>query len=36
MFSLADNYDIEIYNKDVKKGLLDNYGEKSSVLVIES
>ena len=29
MFCVADNYDIELYNKDVKTSLLDNYGEKT-------
>ena len=28
MSSLAENDDIELYNKDVKKRLLDNYGGK--------
>ena len=30
MFSLADNYDIELYNKDANTSLLDNYGEKTA------
>jgi len=29
IFNLAENYDIELYNKDVHKSLLDNYGEKT-------
>ena len=37
MFSIAENCDIELYNKDVNTSLLDNYGETlSSVLVIGS
>ena len=39
MFSLAENYDIKLYNKDVNTSLLDNYGEKTelcpSYLVVE-
>ena len=27
MFGLAENYDIGLYNKDVKKSLFDNYGD---------
>ena len=27
MFSLADSYDTELYNKGVNTNLLDNYGE---------
>ena len=27
MFSLADSYDTELYNKDVNTNVLDNYGE---------
>ena len=27
MFSLAERYDTELYNKDVNTNLLDNYGE---------
>jgi len=30
MFSLAENYDIELYNKDANTSLLDNYGEKTA------
>ena len=29
MFSLAENYHIELYNKDVNTSLLDKYGEKT-------
>ena len=29
MFSLAESYDIELYNKDVNTSLLDNYGDKT-------
>ena len=29
MSSLAENYDIELYNEDVKKRLLDNCGDKT-------
>ena len=36
MSSLAENDDIELYNKDAKKRLLDNYGDKIDFrLVIE-
>ena len=28
-YSVAETDDIELYNKDVKKRLLDNYGEKT-------
>ena len=27
MFSLAESYDTELYNKDVNTNILDNYGE---------
>ena len=29
IFGLAESSDIELYNKDVNKGLLDNYCEKT-------
>ena len=29
MFSLAENNDIELYNRDVKKSVLDHYGDKT-------
>jgi len=31
MFSLAENYDNELYNKDVITSLLDNYGDKTEL-----
>ena len=30
MFNIAETDDIELYNRDVKKSLLDHYGDKTT------